>query len=385
MKYTKYETRAIGLKRVYIRLQDLFLKWHSYHLLSLEQTVAFMKPYEIMFIPENTILLPEFSDCADPEKNIFKEKTYTTEGVYVWDYKDNKRKAELSTNGSVILQDKVLRTDYDHWSFYKDVRKKDTRPVKEVPVMIAPFSHFQEKVGYGGYFDYVFLVATKLTRIKEALPDEDLSDVIISYPPYHDKYESDYLSLLDFNPANLIDSSKYKVVSPRVITANSSHWHPNFGDIQVFKKHIEKKFKPVKTESNRIYISRKGRRQVINEDELIVLLKKFDFQIIEDIPRTIFEQISIYHNASFIIGPHGASFANIIWCEPGTQLFELFSSNYVPDFFVYLTTVMHMKYTAYYDGVPDSTVNYLDGISENMYISIPALETCLKNIFETAN
>lgn len=354
-------------------------------MLSTDETVAFMKPYQVKCIPKNTTLLPHFADCADPQKNIFEEKTHTTESVYVWDYKDTKKKAKLSRHGSVILRRKVLRTDYDHWGFYKSAWKKDTRPVKEVPVMIAPFSHFQEGVGYGGYFDYVFLVATKLARIKEALPDEDFSDVLISYPPYKGKYEADYLSLLDFNPANLIDSNELKLVAPRVITANSSHWHPNLGDIQLFKKHIEKKFKPVKTESNRIYMSRKGRRHVTNEDELIVLLKKLDFQIIEDKPRTIFEQISIYHNASFIIGPHGASFGNIIWCEPETHLFELFSSNYVPDFFVYLTEVMNMKYSAYYHGLPDSSVNYLDGISENMYVSIPELETCLKNIFETAN
>jgi hypothetical protein len=385
MEYIKHLARAIGLKKVFVRLQDLLLKWRGYHLLSLEQTVAFMKPYQVKCIPENTTLLPGFANCADPEKNIFDEKSHTTETVYVWDYKDTKKKATLSRHGSVVLQRKVLRTDYDHWGFYKSAWKKDARPVKKVPVMIAPFSHLQEKVGYGGYFDYVFLVATKLARIKEALPDEDLSDVMISYPPYNGKYEADYLSLLDFKPANLIDSSEYKLVSPRVITANSSHWHPNLGDIQVFKKHIEKKFKPVKTESNRIYISRKGRRHVINEDELIALLKKFDFQIIEDKPRTIFEQISLYHNASFIIGPHGASFGNIIWCEPGTHLFELFSSNYLPDFFVYLTEVMGMKYSAYYDGLPDSSVNYLDGISENMYVSIPQLEGCLRNVLKTDN
>jgi len=220
----------------------------------------------------------------------------------------------------------------------------------------------------------------KLCRIIDAFPDQDFSDMLVTYPPYNGQYETQYLKLLGFNPNNLIDSSQYRIESPCVYTADGANWYPHPDDIFSLKRHIEKKFKPVKTSSKRIYISRTSRRRIINEDELIIVLKKFDFVIVEDKAYSIEEQITIYHNASFIIGPHGASFANIIWCDPGTHLFELFSPNYAPGFYVHLATVMDLKYTAYYEGLPDNNVDYVQGMSEDIYVSATKIESYLKNL-----
>src|SRR5690606_19657427 len=96
---------------------------------------------------------------------------------------------------------------------------------------------------------------------------------------------------------------------------NGCGWYPNFEDVLLMRKHILNKIKITPDTGKRIYISRSCRRKIINEEELITLLKKFDFTIIEDKPRTIAEQVSIYNNADFIIGPHGASFSNVIWCR----------------------------------------------------------------------
>lgn len=382
MKYIKKVARAIGLKVIYNLLRDLLLKWRGFNLLNLQETAAFMTPYEIKVIPGDKALLPQIINCADNKKIIFPQKESITDQVYVWEYRSSKQNAQLSKNGSTIIERKVLCTDWNSNSFYQDIWKKDNRAVKSVQSVIALFSQFQDGIFYGGYYDFIFLVVTKLCRIKDAFPKEDFSDVVLSYPLFNAAYEIDYLQLLDINIDNLVDSRIYKVEAPHIITANSAHWHPNLTDILSLKRYIEKKFQPVKTESNRIYISRSGRRHIINEDELVVLLKKFNFLIIEDKKRTVIEQISIYHNASFILGPHGASFSNIIWCEPGTHLFELFSCNYAPDFFLYLATIMEMKYSAYYEDTADNNVNYLDGLVEDIYVSIPKLETCLKTIFK---
>jgi hypothetical protein len=383
MKYIKMMARAIGLKIIYNRLQDFLLKQHGFNLLNRAKSIDFMSPYEVKEISGNRALLPQIVNAADSEKIIFLEKESITDKVYVWDYQGIGKNAWVSKYGSVIIERKVIPIDWNHNSFYKDIWKRDERTVKTAPAMIALFSQFQDGIFYGGYYDFVFLVATKLSRIKDALPNEDLSEMVISYPLFNAAYETDYLKLLGFKTDNLIDSRVCKVITPRLITGNSAHWHPNLEDILSLKRHIGKNFKPTKTASSRIYISRSGRRCITNEDELILLLKKFHFLIIEDKERTITEQISIYHNASIILGPHGASFSNIIWCQPGTHLFELFSPNYAPDFFLYLATIMEMKYSAYFEGSADSKVNYLDGLVEDISISIPKLEICLENIFRT--
>jgi len=381
MKYIKMMARAIGLKVVYSILRDAVLKLRGFDLLNVEQTTTFMAPYEVKAIPGESARLPEILNCGDTEISIFPKKESVTDKVYVWEYNNTGKNVQLSKYGAAIVDRKVLCTDWNYSSFYKDIWKKDERVVKTPPAVIALFSQFQDGIFYGGYYDFVFLVATKLCRIKDALPQLDLKNILISYPLFNTAYEKEYMQLLGASADNLTDSTKYKVTTPHLITANSAHWYPNMADLLSLKRHVGAAFQPAKTEPRRIYISRKGRRCISNEDELITLLKKFDFLIIEDKPRTVTEQISLYYNASFIIGPHGASFSNIIWCEPGAHLLELFSPNYTPDFFLYLAKMMGMGYSAYYEGVADSNIDYLEGLVEDINVSIPKLEACLDSIF----
>jgi len=382
IRYIKKVARDIGLKTLFKAIENTALKFRGFGLLSLEQTTAFMAPYEVKSFAGNRALLPGIPNCGDEQTTIFPKKESNTDKVYVWDYQNDKQAARISKFGSAIIADKVLCTDWNQSSFYKDIWKADKRAKKAVPAVIALFSQFQDGIMYGGYYDFIFLVLTKLCRIKDAFPDDDLTNIAIAYPLFNAAYETDYLQIIGFKQENLIDTRENKVTALRLITGNSAHWHPNKADVLSLKKHVQQQLKPVKTASNRIYVSRSGRRCVTNEEELITLLKKFNFIIIEDKYRTVSEQIDIYANASFIMGPHGASFSNIIWCEPGTHLFELFSPNYAPDFFLYLANIMGINYSAYYDTTPDSNIDYLVGLVENIYVSIPKLETCLEKVFQ---
>lgn len=382
MPYLKKVAKVFGFGVLYSFLKDLRIRLKGFNVLSFEETKSFLKPYQIKTVEGNEYLLPKVIDCADEQKIIFKDIKITTDQLYIWDYSKPEDQAYLSRYGSVIIGNKVLLTHRDHKGFYKDVYSDDPRETVSVASVIAPFSHNQDENGYCGYYDYLYFVAIKISRIIEARPEVNLSDAYISYAPFGGDYEKEYLELFGLNPDKLIDSQKYKVISPRFLMANGTSWHPNLDDILSMKNLIERKFQPIKTKPNRIYISRAGRRKIINEDELITLLKKFDFEIIEDKKRTVKEQISIYGNASFIIGPHGASFANIIWCSPQTHLFELFSCNYVPDYFAYLANVMQMEYSAYYEGIADGSISFREGSTEDIYVSIQKLENCLNHIFK---
>lgn len=381
MSLIKKTAGAIGIKTIYRSVRYLVLKLRGFRLLNPEQTNAFMAPYQVKAIDGNKTSLPRIINSADNQSTAFPQKDVVADRVFVWYYEDDRKTGRLSKYGSVIIKKHVLTTDYNYNSFYIGFKEGDKRPEKTAPAVMALFSQFQDGVMYGGYYDYVFLVAAKLSRIKDALPAHEFNKMAISYPLFNAPYEREYANLLGFDTVNLIDSTQTKLVSPRIVTANSAHWYPNLNDIQSLKENIQKRFQPVKTESNRIYISRKGRRCVTNEAELIELLKKFDFIIIEDKPRAVTEQISIYYNTSFILGPHGASFSNIIWCQPGAHLMELFSSNYVPDFFLYLAELSGMKYSAYYEEAAQKT-GYLNALSEDIHVSIPKMQQCLERIFK---
>ncbi|PWS29227.1 hypothetical protein DHW03_05230 [Pedobacter yonginense] len=383
MPYLKKIAKVLGFGAVYAHLKDLRIKLKGYNVLDAEQTFTFLKPFLIKIALGKEYALPNVMDCSDHLKYIFKDLKISTDHLYVWNYTNPKVKAYLSKFGSVIIGNKVMLTHRDHSGFYKDVYDNDNRETIAVATVIAPFSHNQDEYGYYGYYDYLFFVAVKIARIVQALPQIDRSTTYVSYALFGGSYETEYLELFGLMPEKLMDSQKYKLISPQVLMANGTSWHPNLEDIQTMKNLIKKNHQIEKTEAKRVYISRAGRRKIINEAELITLLKKFNFEIVEDKKRSVKEQISIYSNASFVIGPHGASFANIIWCSPHAHLFELFSSNYVPDYFAYLANLMQMDYSAYYEGTPDVNVSFRDGSIENIYVSIPKLEVCLNNIFKT--
>ncbi|WP_162749061.1 glycosyltransferase family 61 protein, partial [Escherichia coli] len=160
-----------------------------------------------------------------------------------------------------------------------------------------------------------------------------------------------------------------------------SHWfYPNYADIKALRTRLSPLIENPYQKPKRIYVSRAGRRRVINEDALTAMLSKYDFMVMEDKPRTLAEQLTLYNRASFILGPHGASFTNIIWCEPGTPLYELFSPSYAPVHFRYLAQVTGMHYSAYYQGRPNSTGK--KAMEENVIVSVSDIERGVNKLLE---
>ena len=78
-------------------------------------------------------------------------------------------------------------------------------------------------------------------------------------------------------------------------------------------------------EDLKIYVSRQNTnyRNVVNEDDLIDLLKQNNFKIIDPNHLEIIEQIQLFSQAKFVISPTGSSLANIIFCKPGTKIIEI--------------------------------------------------------------
>ncbi|HMR82963.1 MAG TPA: glycosyltransferase family 61 protein [Niabella sp.] len=362
-----------------------YWNFRGFSLLSAEATIQFLEPYCIKIIPESSVDLPDVQDENNPGNRIYKAYTFTSGEVHVWQHE--LKNGFISKHGSVVIGNKVLCTDWDHRGFEHKFWEKDKRLPKFVPKLIPLLSHHQDihsPVMLTGYYDFVLMVAAKLSRIKDALSDEDLRDITITYHSFGGHYEKQYLKLLGFDPGCYIDSRTYKLSAEKVIFGDCGTWKPNVNEILSLKRNIESRLNisdSTPCAGNRIYISRKGRREIENEGELIELLKEFDFIIIEDRERSVEEQINIYRNASFIIGPHGASFANIIWCKPRTYLYELFSKSWAPDYFLYLATINNMQYAAYQDDThKEITDDSFKALCQDIYVSIPELRTSLEKI-----
>ena len=93
--------------------------------------------------------------------------------------------------------------------------------------------------------------------------------------------------------------------------------------IEILKKFINPKTN--KQVSKKIYVTREDSnyRKIINEGDVVTLLREKGYKVINPQLYEIDEQIEIFSNAEKIIAPHGSNLANIIFCKPGTEIFEI--------------------------------------------------------------
>ncbi|MHC5673711.1 glycosyltransferase family 61 protein [Nostoc sp.] len=147
-------------------------------------------------------------------------------------------------------------------------------------------------------------------------------------------------------------------------------------------------FNPVIKQINeveKIYITRRNAnyRRVLNEDEIIQVLKKFDFTVLDPGDFTITEQVAIFSSAKIIISPHGAALTNLVFCNPGTKVLEIFSPLYVNTCYRCLCNQVNIEY--YYLLGEGKTLskdhpNFLDGslVTNDILVNINSLYQSLQ-------
>lgn len=88
------------------------------------------------------------------------------------------------------------------------------------------------------------------------------------------------------------------------------------------------RFRNVSSETpkqRRIFISRKfaNYRTVVNEDELLPVLKKYDFEVVHLENLSIDQQIKLLSETRFLAGAHGAGLTNMLWMKEGSDVLEI--------------------------------------------------------------
>jgi hypothetical protein len=97
-----------------------------------------------------------------------------------------------------------------------------------------------------------------------------------------------------------------------------------------------------------IYVSRldNPRRKILNEELLIKKLTEIGFSIILLEQLSLDEQIQVFSQAKIVVAPHGAGLTNIVYCSPGTSVYELFSAHYVNTCYFRLAQIFGVNYWA---------------------------------------
>ncbi|MBP3041454.1 glycosyltransferase family 61 protein [Bacillaceae bacterium Marseille-Q3522] len=94
----------------------------------------------------------------------------------------------------------------------------------------------------------------------------------------------------------------------------------------------------------RIYITRKNRRKVTNEKEILHVLHKYGFKSISPESMSVQEQLEVFYSAEIVIAAHGAGLANLVFCQPGTRVIELFAPSYIEPHYWLISRLMDLDY-----------------------------------------
>jgi hypothetical protein len=346
-------------------------------LLTAPQTQALLAPAALTARPAESLLLPASPFFADGNEGQFDEAPVQTAHTSVWRCESPRRKARLLRSGGIRLGSRVLHTDFGTAAVLKEMLRPDRRERVEADTLIAPWSHY-----WSSFYDYVFFVAAKLCRMKDALPPAVFDQAVVAYPLLDTPFEAEILALLGFGPDRIRDSRTTEVRFRSVVLGNTASWfYPHPADVEALRRHLGARLAGSPAPARRIYVSRAGRRIVRNEEALVALLERYGFVFVEDRPRSLAEQYALFHNASFIIGPHGSAFANLLWCQPGTQLLELFAANYLPEYFRYLAELSGVRYAAYCAGpLRDSHHSYVDA---DLDVDLGEFEFYLNRLLES--
>jgi len=107
-------------------------------------------------------------------------------------------------------------------------------------------------------------------------------------------------------------------------------WNPEFYKREYLRG------KTLPAQQQKLYISRgsEGARGVVNDAEVVAYLGSRGFIRVQAENLTIEEQAELFASASVVLGPHGAGFSNIVFCQPGTRVIELFNAHIVPCFHI---------------------------------------------------
>jgi len=76
---------------------------------------------------------------------------------------------------------------------------------------------------------------------------------------------------------------------------------------------------------DKLYISRQfaGRRSVVNEKEILEIVKKYGFTVFHPEHFSFLEQVAIFSNVRYLVGEHGAGLTNLLFMRTGASVLEL--------------------------------------------------------------
>jgi len=193
--------------------------------------------------------------------------------------------------------------------------------------------------GNSNYYHWLYDLLPKIKLYSEIYDFKDLDHLYINKLK---DWQISSLKPMGLDKINIIDSQKFRHIEADEIVCTD---HPSYysGYIKEETKNIpiwivqwlretflqfEKKFSC----NDKIFIDRSSTLtahcKFINDEEISNYLINKGFTKYKTEQLNFFEQIYLFNKAKYIVGPHGAAFSNLAFCNKGTKVIEIMPTNY---------------------------------------------------------
>ena len=172
----------------------------------------------------------------------------------------------------------------------------------------------------------------------------------------------------------------------------------SIGDTIIYS-YIRNLFKDIYTTTKQehgkyIYISRKlaSCRKVLNEDDLVDMLKGLGISVYYLETMTFIDTIRLFKSAQFVTGSHGAGLAWAVFCDPKTFMLEVYKNKPLKNCYYHVCKEIDLEYWRFTDVIADKETEENDpNLPDNGNIHVPvesyktALETIISKVKERFN
>jgi capsular polysaccharide biosynthesis protein len=204
--------------------------------------------------------------------------------------------------------------------------------------------------GAGIYYHWFFQLLPRFELLRRAGIDLQSIDFFL-VNDLSKSFQRDSIKALGIDPARIIESSKVpylrasQLVVPSIPIGGGCYrpWMCQFLRATFLGKDAGGSAGACR---RRLYISRgqTSYRRVLNEGEVIRFLHEYGFEVVSLDRLSMWQQAASMASCEAVIAPHGAGLSNIVFCNHGTKVIEIFSPELVTGIFWRLASQCQLDY-----------------------------------------
>lgn len=322
--------------------------------------------------PSSQINLSD-SKTIDTDRKCWEDKIFYIKKAFVAVLPKGRAWADIATTATITSENKLV-TDISTGCPELIITSDKLPPAEHVEGNVAFLS---ARWGAAAYFHWMFDVVTRFHLLQQSGLIDSIDKFVVN--ACDSAYEKETLNTLGIPPHKILESRHQphftadKLIVPSICdgAAGTSKWKCEYLKLMFLNEQ-----QSLKTDySERIYISREkaSYRRIVNDEEVIGCLQKFGFRTVKLETMSVAEQAACLAAAKVVIAPHGAGLTNLVFCNPGTKVIEIFSPIYVPICFWTISNLCDLEHYYLIAELFDDQTHKYPG-HKDMWVDLKSLE-----------